>query len=111
MFLSLQTIPLREPTTVTEAIAMAGAPYPIPKPTAFDNSESCWATDKMELTVNLQDIVRKKSSDLLLQPGDIIEVSVSGTKKIHPQRLQRDGASDKQYADLYCPLVFRATSF
>ena len=36
----------------------------------------------MELIVNLQDIVRKKSTDLLLQPGDIVEVSVSGGKRL-----------------------------
>ncbi len=77
------TIPLREPTTVSEAIAMAGGALP---DTRTDRirviRKVSGATDKMELVVNLQDIVRKKSTDLLLQPGDIVEVSVSSGKRL-----------------------------
>ncbi len=76
------TIPLREPTTVTEAIAMAGGTLPDTKTDRIRVIRKvAGASDKMELTVNLQDIVRKKASDLLLQPGDIVEVSVSGGKR------------------------------
>jgi polysaccharide biosynthesis/export protein len=76
------TIPLREPTTVTEAIAMAGGTLPDTKTDRIRVIRKLsGSSDKMELTVNLQDIVRKKSSDLVLQPGDIVEVSVSGGKR------------------------------
>ena len=76
-------IPLREPTTVSEAIAMAGGTLPDTKTDRIRVIRKvAGATDKMELVVNLQDIVRKKSTDLLLQPGDIIEVSVSGSKRL-----------------------------
>ena len=76
------TIPLREPTTVTEAIAMAGGTLPDTKTDRIRVIRKVTgAADKMELVVNLQDIVRKKSTDLLLQPGDIVEVSISGGKR------------------------------
>lgn len=76
------TIPLREPTTVTEAIAMAGGTLPDTKTDRIRVIRKIsGAADKMELTVNLQDVVRKKSTDILLQPGDIIEVSVSSGKR------------------------------
>jgi polysaccharide export outer membrane protein len=77
------TIPLREPTTVSEAIAMAGGTLPDTKTDRIRVIRKVsGAADKMELMVNLQDIVRKKSTDLLLQPGDIVEVSVSGSKRL-----------------------------
>jgi polysaccharide biosynthesis/export protein len=76
------TIPLREPTTVTEAIAMAGGTLPDTKTDRIRVIRKVsGATDKMELIVNLQDVMRKKSADLLLQPGDIVEVQVSGGKR------------------------------
>ncbi|HEX4950047.1 MAG TPA: SLBB domain-containing protein [Blastocatellia bacterium] len=75
-------IPLREPTTVSEAIAMAGGTLPDTKTDKIRVIRKVsGASEKIELTVNLQDIVRKKSADLLLQPGDIVEVSVSGGKR------------------------------
>jgi len=75
-------IPLREPTTVTEAIAMVGGTLPDTKTDRIRVIRKVsGASEKLELTVNLQDIVRKKSSDLFLQPGDIVEVSVSGGKR------------------------------
>jgi polysaccharide biosynthesis/export protein len=77
------SIPLREPTTVSEAIAMAGGALPDTKTDHIRVIRKVsGATDKMELIVNLQDIVRKKSTDLLLQPGDIVEVTVSGGKRL-----------------------------
>ena len=77
------SIPLREPTTVTEAIAMAGGALPDTKTDRIRVIRKVSGdTDKMELIVNLQDIVRKKSTDLLLQPGDIVEVTVSGGKRL-----------------------------
>ena len=77
------TIALREPTTVSEAIAMAGGALPDTKTDRIRVIRKVsGAADKMELMVNLQDIVRKKSTDVLLQPGDIVEVSVSSGKRL-----------------------------
>ena len=76
------TIPLREPTTVSEAIAMAGGALPDTKTDRIRVIRKvAGESEKMELIVNLRDIVRKKSTDLLLQPGDIVEVNVSGSKR------------------------------
>ncbi len=81
---SSSAISLKEPVTLTQAIAMAGGPSegaqlekvtirrPIPG-----------SLNREALSVNVKDITRGKRDDILLQPNDIIEVpGPSGVKKV-----------------------------
>lgn len=81
---SSMTIPLKEPVTLTQAIAMAGGVStgaqldkivirrPIPG-----------SINRSKLEVNVKDIRSGKRDDVLLQPNDIVEVSgPTGMKKI-----------------------------
>ena len=74
------TIALKEPTTLTQAIAMAGGTMPDTK------------TDKVRLVrqtpagknvilVDLKAIASRKSEDIALQANDVVEVPVSGGKR------------------------------
>lgn len=76
-----KSLPLREPITVSRAIAMAGGPLRDSK------------TDKVrvvrqenggqsEMFVNLNAIAKKQADDLLLKPNDIVEVPESTGKSI-----------------------------
>ncbi|HKR22070.1 MAG TPA: polysaccharide biosynthesis/export family protein [Pyrinomonadaceae bacterium] len=75
------TIPLREPVTLTRAIAMAGG---LKQDTKKDQirvlrQEPGTATRK-EITVDLTAIEKKRSEDLALLPNDIIDVPTSAGK-------------------------------
>jgi len=75
------TIPLREPVTLTRAIAMAGG---LKQDTKKDKirvlrQEPGSATRK-EITVDLSAIEKKRSEDLALLPNDIIDVPTSAGK-------------------------------
>jgi polysaccharide export outer membrane protein len=75
------TIPLREPVTLTRAIAMAGG---LKQDTRKDKirvlrQEPGTATRK-EITVDLYAIEKKRSEDLALLPNDIIDVPTSAGK-------------------------------
>ena len=80
---SPKALPLREPITVSRAIAMAGGPLRdsktervhIVRQTAGSGAQS-------ELYVNLKLIARKEADDVLLRPNDIVEVPESTGRSI-----------------------------
>lgn len=75
------TIPLREPITLTRAIAMAGG---LRQDTKKDKirvlRQEAGTTVRKELTVDLSAIEKKSSEDLALLPNDIIDVPTSAGK-------------------------------
>lgn len=77
------TINLREPVTLTKAIAMAGGVAPDARIERVKISrQSPDSLAKTEIIVNLKDINKHLQDDILLQPNDIIDVpGASGTRK------------------------------
>ena len=75
------TIPLREPITLTRAIAMAGG---LKQDTRKDKirvlRQEPGSAARKELTVDLYAIEKKSSEDLALLPNDIIDVPTSAGK-------------------------------
>ncbi len=75
------TIPLREPITLTRAIAMAGG---LKQDTKKDKirvlRQEPGTTIRKEITVDLSAIEKKSSEDLALLPNDIIDVPTSAGK-------------------------------
>ena len=75
------TIPLREPITLTRAIAMAGG---LKQDTKKDKirvlRQEPGTTIRKEITVDLSAIEKKSSDDLALLPNDIIDVPTSAGK-------------------------------
>lgn len=75
------TIPLREPVTLTRAIAMAGG---LKQDTRKDKirvlRQEAGSTARKEITVDLSAIEKKSSEDLALLPNDIIDVPTSAGK-------------------------------
>jgi polysaccharide export outer membrane protein len=75
------TIPLREPITLTRAIAMAGG---LKQDTRKDKirvlRQEPGTTVRKEITVDLYAIEKKRSEDLALAPNDIIDVPTSAGK-------------------------------
>ena len=75
------TIPLREPVTLTRAIAMAGG---LKQDTKKDKirvlRQEPGATTRKEITVDLAAIEKKRSEDLALMPNDIVDVPTSAGK-------------------------------
>ena len=75
------TIPLREPVTLTRAIAMAGG---LKQDTRKDKirvlRQEPGTSVRKEITVDLYAIEKKRSEDLALAPNDIIDVPTSAGK-------------------------------
>ena len=75
------TIPLREPVTLTRAIAMAGG---LKQDTKKDKirvlRQEPGASTRKEITVDLSAIEKKSSEDLALLPNDIVDVPTSAGK-------------------------------
>jgi polysaccharide export outer membrane protein len=75
------TIPLREPVTLTRAIAMAGG---LKQDTKKDKirvlRQEPGATTRREITVDLHAIEKKRSEDPALLPNDIVDVPTSAGK-------------------------------
>jgi polysaccharide export outer membrane protein len=75
------TIPLREPITLTRAIAMAGG---LKQDTRKDKirvlRQEPGTTVRKEITVDLSAIEKRRSEDLALAPNDIIDVPTSAGK-------------------------------
>jgi len=75
------TIPLKEPITLTRAIAMAGG---LKQDTKKDKirilRQEPGTTTRKEITVDLSAIEKKSSEDLALAPNDIIDVPTSAGK-------------------------------
>jgi polysaccharide export outer membrane protein len=75
------TIPLREPVTLTRAIAMAGG---LKQDTKKDKirvlRQEPGTSVRKEITIDLSAIEKKRSEDIALAPNDIIDVPTSAGK-------------------------------
>lgn len=80
---SAMTINLKEPVTLTQAVAMAGGTTPDAQIEKVKISRRLPnSLDKTDVFVNLKEIDKRKSEDVLLQPNDIVEIpGPSGSKK------------------------------
>jgi protein involved in polysaccharide export with SLBB domain len=74
-------IPLKEPVTVSQAIAMAGGTLPATKSDQIRIvRQVSKAKSKEEIRVDLKAITQRHAEDIMLQPNDIVDVPSSGTK-------------------------------
>jgi polysaccharide biosynthesis/export protein len=80
---SPKSLPMKEPITVSRAIAMAGGPL---RDSRTDRirivRQQPGAVGRSEVYVNLNAIARKQADDVLLQANDIVEVQESTGKSI-----------------------------
>ncbi len=76
------SIPLKEPLTLSRAIAMSGGVLPYTK---LDQiriiRQSPNSATKVEMIVDLQAIEKKRANDIALLANDIVDVPVSGGKR------------------------------
>lgn len=76
-------IPLREPLTVTRAIAMSGGVLPYSK---MDRvrivRQPPGNAPKQEMVIDLRAIEKEHKDDITLQANDIVDVPVSGAKRL-----------------------------
>ncbi len=83
------TIPLREPVTLTRAIAMAGG---LKQDTKKDKirvlRQEPGAATRKEITVDLSAIEKKSTEDLALLPNDIVDVPTSAGKSFFRSLVQ-----------------------
>jgi polysaccharide export outer membrane protein len=76
-------IPLKEPLTVSHAIAIAGGTAPSTKKDKIRILRQLpGSTQKQEIFVDLTAIERNKAVDVALLPNDVVDVPISGTKSI-----------------------------
>jgi len=79
---SPKSLPLREPITVSRAIAMAGGPLRDSKTDKIRILRQVGGGGQSEMFVNLNAIAQKKADDVQLKPNDIVEVPESTGKSI-----------------------------
>lgn len=79
---SPKSLPLREPITVSRAIAMAGGPLRDSKTDKIRIRRQTGDGTQAEMFVNLNAIAQKKAEDIQLRPNDIVEVPESTGKSI-----------------------------
>ncbi|MDX6577444.1 MAG: polysaccharide biosynthesis/export protein [Blastocatellia bacterium] len=80
---SPKSLALKEPISVSRAIAMAGGPLRDSKTDHIHIIRQVpGAGGKSELYVNLRSIARKEAEDVMLQPNDIVEVQESTGKSV-----------------------------
>lgn len=79
---SPKSLPLREPITVSRAIAMAGGPLRDSKTDKIRIVRQVGGGGQSEIFVNLNAIAQKKAEDLQLKPNDIVEVPESTGKSL-----------------------------
>jgi polysaccharide biosynthesis/export protein len=78
-----KSLPMKEPITVSRAIAMAGGPLRDSKTDKIHIVRQVPGSGgQSEMYVNLKLIASKKAEDVLLQPNDIVEVPESTGKSI-----------------------------
>jgi len=76
-------IPMREPITVSKAIAMAGGTAPSTKKDKVRIiRQTPGSTAKKEIMVDLTAIEKNRAEDVLLVANDVVDVPISGTKSI-----------------------------
>ena len=75
-------IDLKEPVTVSRAIAMAGGTMPDTRRERVRIlRQAPGATEKREILVDLRAVERQQAEDVALQPDDIVDVPVAGGKR------------------------------
>jgi len=79
---SPKSLPLREPITVSRAIAMAGGPLRDSKTDKIRIVRQVGGGGQSEMFVDLNAIAKKKADDVQLKPNDIVEVPESTGKSI-----------------------------
>jgi polysaccharide biosynthesis/export protein len=79
---SPKALPMKEPITVSRAIAMAGGPLRDSKTDRIHIVRQQPNGARAELYVNLTAIARQRAEDILLQPNDIVEVPESTGKSV-----------------------------
>jgi polysaccharide biosynthesis/export protein len=79
---SPRSVSLKEPITVSRAIAMAGGPLRDSKTDRIRIVRQQPNGEKSEMYVNLSAIARKRAEDVMLQPNDIVEVPESTGKSV-----------------------------
>ena len=76
-------LPLKEPLTVSQAIARAGGPLRDSKTDKIHIvRQGAGPGGPSELYVSLKEIASKKTADVMLRPNDVVEVSVSEGKTL-----------------------------
>ena len=76
-------IPLKEPLTVSRAIAIAGGTAPSTKRDKIRILRQLpGSTQKQEIFVDLRAIEKNKAVDVALMANDVVDVPISGTKSI-----------------------------
>jgi len=76
-------IPLKEPLTVSRAIAIAGGTAPSTKKDKIKIIRQLpGSTQKQEISVNLSAIEKNRAEDIALLPNDVVHVPISGTKSL-----------------------------
>lgn len=75
------SIPLKEPLTLSKAIAMAGGVLPYTKSDKVRIIRQSPGSTKSEIFVDLKAIEKQHADDVVLQANDIIDVPVSGAKR------------------------------
>jgi polysaccharide export outer membrane protein len=76
------SIPLKEPLTVSKAIAMSGGVLPYTKSDCVRIIRQSPGSTKKEIFVDLKAIDKQKAEDIALQANDIVDVPVSGGKRL-----------------------------
>jgi polysaccharide biosynthesis/export protein len=76
------SIPLKEPLTVSKAIAMSGGVLPYTKSDRVRIIRQSPGSTKKEIFVDLKAIEKQQAGDIALQANDIIDVPVSGGKRL-----------------------------
>lgn len=79
---SPKAVPLKEPITVSRAIAIAGGALRDSRTDRVRIVRQQPGTTQAEIFVNLSAIARKRAEDVLLQPNDIVEVQESTGKSL-----------------------------
>jgi polysaccharide export outer membrane protein len=91
------TIPLKEPISLSRAIAMAGG---VKLDTKKDKirvlRQEPGSTTKKEIIVNLSAIEKKRAEDIALMPNDIVEVQTSEGKSLLRSLIGGAGSSVSQ---------------
>lgn len=76
-------VPLKEPVTLTQAIAFAGGLAPEAKTSKVRiQRQKSGDTEKIETVYDLKDILSRKIPDPILQANDIVDVPKDGVKSI-----------------------------
>ena len=87
------TIPLKEPITLSRAVAMAGG---VKQDSKKDKvrivRQEPGSTTSKEIIADLSAIERKNAEDIALLPNDIVDVPTSGAKSFHKKSVGNRGA-------------------